>query len=566
MVNKLLGFVMFDCFRVYHLRYAPGFWAVVIFILICRAALAADNANLIDVNVPETYLKAPLLSEQPNLDPSASWEFENSFILSALYDSLYKFTKKGKVVPNVASSLPNVSSNGKKQTIFINPNAIFNDDPCFEGGKGRPVTASDVIFSIKRIADPENESGLWALIAGYIEGLDDFRKRLESKSGTLSEPVKGLAAKSETEIEIRLVKPLNQLVYILGMTEFGIVPPEAEQKYGKSLSTHPVGTGPFKFRHYSRKKVILQRRPNPWRIPPSDKGALPDGIDFSFYDDAFSAFRSGNLDLVLVPPNRLTSYVNKAFKTKKDLKEKGYGICKIESPANYYLLFNYENELLHNISLREAISFAIPWDIIVDKTDLSHACFVPRGVLGHVDLKHHWNLEKAREALRKAGYPGGRGLPELIIRFSDYGIMLRHAGMIQDSLKAAGIRTRINYSEEVIEGADIGFYGWLMDYADAENFLVHLNSRAFPPTGENYGHHSNKTYDDLLEMASQTTGQNRVSIYQKAAYLIYETVAAIPFRQPVEYWALGPRIAYIDYASGLIDWSSIRFVPNSGKN
>ena len=544
------------------MRYAQGFWALVFFIFLCRTAFAVENTTPVDLNVPETYLKSPLLSKSPDLDPSASWEFENSFLLSAFYDSLYKFSKQGNVIPNVASSLPGVSSDGKKQIISINSNVVFNDDPCFEGGKGRPLTASDVVFSIKRIADPENESGLWSLIAGYIDGLDDFRKRLESKAGTLDEPVKGLVAKNETEIEIRLVKPLNQLVYILGMTEFGIVPPEAIKKYGKSLSKHPVGTGLFQFRHYSDKRVVAKRRRNPWQNSSPGQGVVPDGIDFSFHDDSFSAFRSGSLDLVLVPPNRLNSYVDKEFKTKKDLREKGYEICKIESPANYYLLFNYEKDLLHNISLRKAIAFAIPWDIIVDKTDLSHACFVPRGVLGHVDLKHEWSLAKAGAALKNAGYPGGRGLPELIIRFTDYGIMLRHAGMVQDSLKAVGIPARLNYSEDVIAGADIGFFGWLMDYADADNFLAHLNSRAIPPAGENYGHHNNEAYDDLLSMASHTTGEERVLIYQQASRLIYESVAGIPFRQPVEYWALGPRVTYVTYSLGLISWASIRLVHN----
>ncbi len=553
---------MYNCFRTY-LRYTQGLCAFAVFILLCCSTSAAENTTPMAPNVPESYLKAPLLNKSPDLDPSATWEFENSFLITALYDSLYRFNRKGEVVPSIASSLPQVSGDGKTQTISIKPNVFFNDDPCFKGGKGRAVTASDIVFSIKRIADPQNESGLWGILSGYIEGLDEFRNRLESKKGSLNDPVEGLRAKTVTEIEIRLVEPLNRLVYILGMTEFGIVAPEAVKKYGKSFSRHPVGTGPFQFETCNERELVVTRRHGDSRIKSFGNGTAPDGIKFSFYDDAFSAFRSGNLDFVLIPPNRLRSYVSQKNETKNDLRKKGYSLCKIETPSNYYMLFNYEKKLFHNVHLRKAVALAIPWSTIADESDLMHASFVPRGVSGYVKLKRNFDIAEAKEELKLAGYPDGKGLPEVVIRFTDYGKMLRHAGMVQDALGSIGISAQLSYGEEIIEGADIGFYGWLMDYADAENFLIHLVSNAIPPAGENYGHHRNEGYDTLLRKASVSGDKEQISLYQQAVRHIYKAVSAVPFRQPVEYWALGPRIARMKYSLGLIDWSSIRLIPNS---
>ena len=528
---------------------------------------AADNSYAIHEDITPAYLKAPLLLENPNLDPSATWEYENSYLLSALYDSLFTYSKDGEVLPNLALSLPEISNDGKQYQISIRKDAVFSDDPCFKGGKGRSVSAADVIFSIKRIADPSNESGLWSLIAGRIAGLDEFRQRLETKKGTIDDPVEGLVAKNENELEIKLLNPSKQFVYILGMTEFGIVPREAVEKYGNSFPQHPLGTGPFQFKYCDNKNVLLERRPNHWRFDFTKSGVSPDGIAFSFYDDPFSAFKSGDLDFMLIPPNRLHSYLDESFQLKRDVKQKGYNVLTAASPANYYLFFNYEEPIVNNAELRRAISLAVPWHIVSDKTDLCHASFVPRGITGHVDMKYEWNPGKAKEALKRAGYPDGQGLPELIIRFTDYGIMLRHAGMVEDALEAVGISTRIDFSEEDIEGAHLGFFGWIMDYPDAENFLVQLDSRAIPPEGENNGHYTNTAYDILLDRASLAVGEERIKIYQKAVRLIYEDVAAIPFRQPVEYWALGPRIINMECMFGYISWPRILMhsVPKSSE-
>jgi len=509
-------------------------------------------------DTPLSYLKAPLLLEAPDLDPSKTWEFENSYIISAVFDSLFIYGEDGEVKPNLAQSLPTVSDDGKTYTLILKKDARFHDDPCFKDGKGRSVTAQDIIFTIKRIADPANESGLWSLIAGRIAGLDEFRKDLETGKGGFSDSVKGLIAKNENEMEIRLVGRFVQLVYILGMIEFGIVPIEAVEKYGPDFSWHPVGTGPFQFQSYDKRKLLLKARPSHWRFKSKLKEDIPVGIAFTYYDNSFNAFRSGNLDTILIPPNRLHSYLDENYQIKKDLLKKGYSVRKVESPSNYYLLFDYQNPYLKDNRVRRAIRFAVPWDLIAGETDLHHASFIPRGVKGYVDLKYEWSPTKARKALKEAGYPKGTGLPEFIIRFTDHGIMLRHAGMIEDALEAVGIQARIDFGDEVLENADIGFFGWIMDYPDAQNFLALLDSRAGPPNGENYGFYKNTHYDALIEQAGNEKGEKKVKTYRQIDRLIYDEIAAIPFRQATEYWAVDPRVESMECRYGFIDWTSLR--------
>jgi ABC-type transport system substrate-binding protein len=509
-----------------------------------------------------SYLKVPLLLGAPDLDPSKTWEFENSYIISAVYDSLFMYGEEGEVEPNIAQSLPLINDDGKTYKIVLRNDARFHDDPCFKDGKGRAVTARDVIFTIKRIADPANKSGLWSLIAGRIDGLDQFRKGLVTGRSNFSDPVKGLIALSEGELEIQLVDRFSQLVCILGMIEFGIVPEEAFEKYGSDFSRHPVGTGPFQFQAYNDRKLLLKARPSHWRFKSTFKEDIPAGIVFTYYDDSFNAFRSGNLDTILIPPNRLHSYLDENYQLKNDLSQKGYSVRKVESPSNYYLLFNYQNRFLQDIHVRQAIRSAVPWYLIAGETDLHHGSFIPLGVKGYIDLKYEWNPEKAKDALKRAGYPNGTGLPEFIIRFTDNGIMLRHAAMVEDALEAVGIPARIDFGEAVLEGADIGFYGWLMDYPDAQNFFILLDSKASPPNGENYGFFKNPDYDMLLEKAGYSEGEEKINIYRRIDQLIYDEAAAIPFRQATEFWAIHPRIAKMECRFGFIDWTSLRMDSN----
>ena len=53
---------------------------------------------------------------------------------------------------------------------------LYQDDPCFPGGKGREVVAEDVVYSIKREFDPANRpQGAW-FWQGRIVGIDEWKE------------------------------------------------------------------------------------------------------------------------------------------------------------------------------------------------------------------------------------------------------------------------------------------------------------------------------------------------------------------------------------------------------
>ena len=51
----------------------------------------------------------------------------------------------------------------------------FVDNACFPGGKGRELTADDVLYSLKRYADANVNSKSFFAMQGAVVGLDEFR-------------------------------------------------------------------------------------------------------------------------------------------------------------------------------------------------------------------------------------------------------------------------------------------------------------------------------------------------------------------------------------------------------
>ena len=116
---------------------------------------------------------------------------------------------------------------------------FFHDDPCFPGGKGRRMVASDIVYSLQRIMDPATaSSGAWI-----------FNDRVKKEGAFI--------ALDDSTLEVHLQAPFPPILGILSMQYCSVLPPEAVTYYGRELRSHPVGTGPFKF-------VALEERQTGW--------------------------------------------------------------------------------------------------------------------------------------------------------------------------------------------------------------------------------------------------------------------------------------------------------------
>src|ERR1700757_2502859 len=153
------------------------------------------------------------------LDPEANSVNESIWLDQNLYSRLLQPNATGTgLLPDLAESW-NVSSNGLVYTFHLRTDAKF--------ANGTPVTASDVVYSIKR---SRAFSGGW---------------------GFLLTAVKDIAAPDPHTVVIKLSEPHAPLLADLAMYAYSVVPEQLVKSEGASFFQHPVGSGPFMVTSYS---------------------------------------------------------------------------------------------------------------------------------------------------------------------------------------------------------------------------------------------------------------------------------------------------------------------------
>jgi ABC-type transport system substrate-binding protein len=273
---------------------------------------------------PSTVYRHSMDGAPGNLDPARASTIYANFLAVNLYDTLYRYkylARPYELEPNLAQNLPQVSADGLTYTIKIKAGVHFIDDPVFPEGKGRPVSARDFIYSIKRHFDPETRAqGAW-LWQNRIVGLDEWKE----KGSDYEQEVTGLRALDDRTIQIRLISPYPQLVHTLTQGFSALVPREAVEFYGKELAVHPVGSGPYRLASFNTASAVLVRntgfRQEPFSLENEGfnptlqsaygleqlEGLLPpfmDRIEVEFIaEDAarWNAFIAGELDFVKAP-------------------------------------------------------------------------------------------------------------------------------------------------------------------------------------------------------------------------------------------------------------------------
>jgi len=221
-----------------------------------------------DSGAPAKIYRHAMDGAPGSLDPAQTTSIYANFIVINLYDTLYRYkylARPYQLQPNLAVDMPEVSEDGLQLTIQIKKGVFFNDDPAFKGGVGREVKAQDFVYSIKRHFDPNTRAqGAW-LWQNRIEGLDTWK----TAGSDYDREVTGLRALDDYTIRITLTQPFPQLVHTLTQGYAAIVPREAVEKYGQILSSHPVGSGPFKLVSRDSTRAVLAKNPE-FRQQPFD--------------------------------------------------------------------------------------------------------------------------------------------------------------------------------------------------------------------------------------------------------------------------------------------------------
>lgn len=468
-----------------------------------------------------------------SLDPAFAKDQYMMWTANMLFNTLVATDSNLHLVPLLAKSWT-MSPDGLSYTFFLRNDVYFHDNPAFEGGKGRRMTAHDVVYSFNRIIDPATASpGAWI-----------FNDRVTTENP--------FVAIDDTTFRIHLLRPFRPLPEILSMQYCSIVPHEVVEKWGKDFRTHPCGTGPFRFELWDEGNVLILHK-NPGYHEQDDNGTnLPyiDAVKISFTTSKaseFFRFLQGELDFV----NELDGSFKDLVLTKKGELKNEYHDKLVLSKRTYlnteYLGFltdttnpRLANSPVKNVLVRQAMNYAVDRQKIVTyfRNGIGKPAtsgFIPAGMPGY-DSTHsygyHYNPAKAAELLAQAGYPGGKGLAPITVLTPD--IYADIVNFVANQLQAVGIPVQVEIMQSNIlrqqmsKSEAIFFRGqWIADYPDAETYLVFFNGNLpAPPNYTRFNHPQYNAWYDAAMLAQNDS--TRWALYRNMDSLVMQNAPVIP--------------------------------------
>jgi peptide/nickel transport system substrate-binding protein len=375
----------------------------------------------------------------------------------------------------------------KTWTLTIHPDARWRS--------GRPFTADDAIWNIRRVLDPKTGSSVLGLMKGYMLAEYDTDQMKDGK------PVKSVRLWSDHAIE-----KVNDKTLRLNCKEAQLAVPEHLFHYpffmldpAENAAFKPGmnGTGPFELTTYNvGQNAVLRASKNYWGKP-----VHLDEVEFVDLGDdpgaAIAALASKQVDGIYeVDFSQLD-----AIKALPDVV-----IYPVATAQTAVVRGKYDQKPFNDVRVRQALKLAI------DQQKLIDIVFRGQGTIGehhHVAPVHpeyarlpmvKQDVGKAKQLLAEAGYANGLSL-EIACK-GDPAWELASVQVMVEMWKAAGIDVKINLMPSasfwaVWEKVPFGYTGWT--HRPLGVMVLGLAYRTGVPWNESS--YSNPEFDRLLTEA-----------------------------------------------------------------
>ena len=483
----------------------------------------------------------------------------NPVLLNDIYDrrvgelvfsSLLTLDADDKIIPALAESYE-VSEDNLKITFKLRSNVTWHD--------GEPFTAKDVAFTFTSIADPNYTGPRFAEIEKLV-GAQDYR---DGKADS----VKGIEIIDEHTISFTYSE-----VYAAALSNFairGILPehiwgaiPVGEWEQQTELLTKPIGTGAFKLVNFVPDQYVeLIRNDNYFLGAPKLEKVI---LKVSNQETAQGELINGTLDIAV-----LSSFKQQDLDTYTSA---GKQILEYPSASYQFMTMNNENPLFEDKRVRQAITYAINREGLVNQLLEGHGAIINTPLVvsswaypkeGLTD--YAYDAEKAKALLQEAGWTVENGIlqkegtvfkVDLLVPIGNK-VREQSAPIIQQNLKELGIEVNIQtmdfasvkakvYEEHSYEMALMGF-SLELDPADAKSYW---SSELLGKPSFNFANFNNTQSDTLLNQAAQSLNQDERKVYYNEwAKLLNEEVPFVYLYSPNEARAYNPNIKGYNFSN-----------------
>lgn len=493
-----------------------GWRGVALALLVALAAAPAAS---------ETTLHARLNSDILSTDPGTRRDENTDAVLMHVVEGLVAEREDGSVGPLLAQSWT-VSDDGRTYRFVLRQGVRFHN--------GQPLTADDVVWSLRRYLDPATH---WRCRPELIDG--EIAKILSVREA------------DPAAVVITLDRPAPLFLQTLARPDCGgtgIVHRDSVDAEGKWIA--PIGTGPFAFTEWQRNQYVELTRfadyaalPGPRDGNTGGKAALVDKVRFLVIPDgsaALAALMRGSLDVLdgLNPTDLAT------VRTRPDIR------LEIAPTLDFYaVLFQTDDPLLRDVRLRRAIALtidtpglakAVTWS--TGKADNSPVPAVSP-YYGPAEARFREpDLAAARRLAAEAGY---RGQPIRLLTNRRYAMAFDAAVLVQAMAAQAGIHFEIetlDWATQLDRYAHGSYQAMLFGYSalpdPSLNFSRLVGDKAREPR---------KIWDtpearSLLQASVETAPPGRQAVFDRLNAAFLEDVPGIALFNSARIAALRPGV------------------------
>ncbi len=471
------------------------------------------------------------------LNPILASSRYDRIVAAYLFTPLIHLDSNLRPAPGLAESWE-ISADGRVYTFQLNPKATFSD--------GRPVRASDVVFTLKKIADPETEA---QMVASGFELLDLSKTRAVGDHAAQVVFRERLASQF---VQFNNVLVLPEHVYGIG-------------DFRGSFNDSATGSGPYRLVRMTRgKEVVVQRRPDYWGTNPWIETVVFKVI--SNQATAWNAAKTGELDETTLKSDLwLREQNNPALKGRLKFT-RFYGL------SYNYIAWNGRNPLFADKRIRRALGMCLDTRSIIKNLYGGTA----RAMNGHF-LPEQWaynpavpllefDVGGAKEIFASAGWldtnddgildRGGKPFRFALTVVGGDTQSLAITQAYQSTLRQAGIEAEI----AVLEGAaaiqrilagnyEAAYLSWDLD-PDPDPFAL-FHSSQIPPRGQNFVYYSNPAADRLIaEGRRELRLSARTDIYNQLHAVLADDQPYTWVTQPSMKWVFSSRLHGVRESKG----------------
>lgn len=452
------------------------------------------------------------------LDSDKSTDWVISSIMSHVYEGLFEFDKNFEAKPHLAESC-DISDDGKTYNVKLREGVLFHN--------GKEMTSEDVLASFERWLENNDAGGM---ITPYIDKAE---------------------AKGPYEIVFKFNEPYAPFINILAShvsnQKMVVRPKEIIEKFGADPITEHIGTGPYKFVEWVGDQYVKLTRFDDY-VPSKLPASMLSGERIAYADNIIIKF-------IKEQSVRIAGVQTGEFHFAEDAPQDQYELLKdnpdvetviVKPDGMEMLILNCGVAPFDNIYARQALVHSIDMEELgkamvgnEDFWDLE-ACLHPKGNIWYHEnagqgIYNNYDLEKAKELLRKAGYDGS---PIVILSNQEDTVERQGSIALKDQLEKVGFKVELQlFDRPTVVDKRANKEGWNIHFSYFYKSVPDPQVQA-GWTGTNKwisnwdDEYSNKMDDIFNRMMKETDFEKRFEIVKEFYNYTWETV---PYINTVDY-------------------------------